>query len=167
MDALSQPPQSRCLIVEACDVAVTNEEDTVLMTGTPVGSSVAVCLWEPKAHVSGLLHFWMPDSKVDPEGAQRQPARFADTGLLLLLGEVRRLGASNGQCKVRLIGGAEVADREHPPTVWKRNVLAARRALWSAGLFIDGEEVGGTQARRATMTVKDGQLLVTVESVTH
>jgi chemotaxis receptor (MCP) glutamine deamidase CheD len=47
--------------------------------------------------------------------------------------------------------------------VAKRNLLAARSTLWRRGVFLDGEEVGGSRARRATVTVEGGKLIVELD----
>jgi len=70
------------------------------------------------------------------------------------------MGAVRGRCKVRLVGGAEIGDREQADRWAKRNLLAVRSVLWRNGVFLEGEEVGGTKARRATLTVSNGELLV-------
>src|SRR5881394_3904161 len=72
---------SEWLMVDVGGLAVSNSSDDVLSTSAPVGSCVAVCLWESSAHVSGLLHFLLPDSKSDPAQAEASPTTFADTGL--------------------------------------------------------------------------------------
>ena len=159
--------RSEWLMVDVGGMAVSNSTEDVLSTSAPVGSCVAVCLWESNAHVSGLLHFLLPDSKSDPAQAEASPAKFADTGLMVLLDEAARLGAKKSQCKVWLIGGAQVDDRENSDKLAKRNVLAARSALWKAGILLDREEVGGTKPRKATLSVSGGELFVKVEEIGH
>ena len=163
--ALSSSGESRWLMVDVGNMAVSNSAQDVLATSAPVGSCVAVCLWEPEAQVSGLLHFLWPDSKLNPEQAESQPATFADTGLLLLFDEAGRIGANKARCKVWLVGGAQIPDRDGADKWAKRNLLAARSALWKAGILLNGEEVGGTKARRATLSVSDGKLFVKIEEV--
>ena len=142
---------------------VTKGTTDVLTTGAPVGSCVAVCLWEPTTGVGGLLHFLWPDSKLNPERAETEPACFADTGVRRLIDEASRMGAIKVRCKVRLVGAAEIPDREQADRWAKRNLLAARSALWRSGLFLEGEEVGGTKARRATLMVSNGLLSVAID----
>jgi len=132
----------------------------VLTTSAPVGSCVAVCLWDPASGVGGMLHFLWPDSRLNPATAGTAPACFADTGVQLLFDQAASIGAVKGRCKVRLVGGAEIADREQADRWAKRNLLAVRSVLWRNGVFLEGEEVGGTKARRATLTVSNGELLV-------
>jgi chemotaxis protein CheD len=159
--------RSEWVMVDVGGIAVSNSTDDVITTSAPVGSCVAVCLWESNAHVSGLLHFLLPDSKSDPAQAEVSPTKFADTGLMVLLDEATRLGAKKSQCKVWLIGGAQVDDRENADKLAKRNVLAARSALWKAGILLDREEVGGNKPRKATLSVSGGELFVKVEELEH
>jgi len=161
------PGGSEWLMVDVGGMAVSNSTGDVLSTSAPVGSTVAVCLWESNAQVSGLLHFLLPDSKSNPAQAEVTPATFADTGLMILLDEAMRLGAKKSQCKVWLIGGAQVGDGENAGKLAKRNVLAARSALWKAGILLDREEVGGNKPRKATLSVSGGELLVKVEELEH
>jgi chemotaxis protein CheD len=113
-----------------------------------------------------VLHFEWPDSKSDPSRAQTEPAVFADTGVLLLLERAGLMGAARGRCKIRLVGGADIRDRAESERWAKRNILAARSVLWRSGIFVDGEEVGGTKARKATLSVSDGQLSVVLDEST-
>jgi chemotaxis protein CheD len=146
--------------VRAGEVVVSKSAADVLTTGAPVGSCVAVCLWDPESGVGGLLHFLWPDSKLNPERAGAAPACFADTGVQLLFDQAAKIGAVKGRCKVRLVGAAEIQDREQADRWAKRNLLAVRSVLWRSGVFLEGEEVGGTKARRATLSVSNGELLV-------
>jgi chemotaxis protein CheD len=152
--------ETRWRKVEAGEVLVSKTAADVLTTSAPVGSCMAVCLWDPVSGVGGLLHFLWPDSKLNPERAESEPACFADTGVQLLFEQAGLIGAVKGRCKVRVVGGAEIPDREQADRWAKRNLLAVRSVLWRSGVFLEGEEVGGTKARRATLTVSNGELFV-------
>ena len=156
----SNQDEARWRKVEAGEVVVSKAAADVLTTNAPVGSCMAVCLWDPTSGVGGLLHFLWPDSKLNPEQAESTPACFADTGVRLLFEQAGLMGADKGRCKVRLVGGAEIPDREQADRWAKRNLLAVRSVLWRNGVFLEGEEVGGTKARRATLTLSNGELLV-------
>jgi chemotaxis protein CheD len=145
------------------DVVVSQNARELLTTNSPVGSCVAVYLWDPETRVGGLLHFEWPDSKLDPNRAHNEPAVFADTGVMLLLERAGLLGAAKTRCKVRLVGGADVSDRAEAHRWAKKNILAARSVLWRSGIFLEGEEVGGTRARKATLSISDGQLSVVLD----
>ncbi len=74
-----------------------------------LGSCIAVCIWDPGAGVGGLLHFLLPDSAINPDRAKTQPATFANSGLPLLFQAAYSLGLDKKRCRVRLVGGAEIA----------------------------------------------------------
>ena len=57
----------------------TNEGD-VLVTYS-LGSCLGLSLWDPVAHVGGLIHCMLPLSKIDPVKAKTNPYMFTDTGL--------------------------------------------------------------------------------------
>ncbi len=154
---------TRRLTVDAGSFAISTSQGDVIATGTPVESGVVVCLTNLGAGIAALLHFASPDSKANPTEAATQPARFADTGLELLFEEAGRHGGTAGRCTVRLVGAAAVPGEAGLEKVAKRNLLAARGALWRRGVLLDGEDVGGTKARRATLSVKDGQLVVELD----
>jgi chemotaxis protein CheD len=158
----AQSPQ-RKLTVDAGSFVISTSRGDVIATGAPVESGVVVCLSNVAAGLAALLHFASPDSKANPHEAASQPARFADTGLELLFEEAGRHGANAGRCTVRLVGAATVPGDAGSEKVAKRNLLAARSALWRRGVLLDGEDVGGNRARRATLTVEGGQLVVELE----
>ena len=65
------------MVIGIGEFAVTTEPDAEIVTHA-LGSCVAVCLWDPVTHVAGMLHFLLPESKLNAERAARQPATFAD-----------------------------------------------------------------------------------------
>ena len=57
-----------------------------------LGSCVAVLVYDSKVRVAGMIHVALPDSAVDPERAKSLPGYFADTGLPVMIEEMKRLG---------------------------------------------------------------------------
>lgn len=157
-------PDGRYRRVGIGEFAVSANPDEVLTT-IALGSCVAVCLFDAVAKVGGLLHFLLPDSRLNAERARTQPAAFADTGIAKLFHAAYALGAQKQRCRVRLVGGAEISANgvngaDDVFQVGRRNVLAARAVLWRNGTLISGELVGGTTARTITMAVADGRVAV-------
>jgi chemotaxis protein CheD len=124
-----------------------------------LGSCVAVCLWDAQAKIGAMLHFLLPESRVNPERATRQPAAFADTGIPMLIAEAMRKGLRKKRCKAHLLGGAAVGT-PGGLDVGRRNALAARRILWQQGIFIDSEALGGSEPRTVNFSIGDGQIQV-------
>ena len=77
------PGDGRYVRVGIGEFAVSANPDEVLTT-IALGSCVAVCLFDPVAKVGGMLHFLLPDSKLNADRARTQPAAFADTGIAML-----------------------------------------------------------------------------------
>jgi len=126
-----------------------------------LGSCVAVCLWDPVVRVGAMLHFLLPESRVNPERARKQPAAFADTGIPLLIAEAVDRGLNKKRCRAHLFGGAAVGTQGGGLDVGKRNGLAARRMLWQHGIFVHAEALGGNEPRTVNFSVADGQFQVT------
>lgn len=149
------------IVIGIGELAVSDEINTVLVTHA-LGSCVAVCLWDPAAHVAGMLHFLLPDSRVNPVRAQQQPATFADLGVPMLFQAAYRLGAVKDRCVVKLVGGADVSgDGNGTLDVGKRNQLAAKNLLWRNGVLIKAERLGGSDPRNVSLGVGDGTLRIT------
>lgn len=148
------------ITVGIADCQISRNEEAVLVTHA-LGSCVAVAIHDPVARVGGLLHLMLPDSSIDRAKAAQQPHMFADTGIPALFHGAYALGAEKKRLSVRLVGGAQVLDPEGVFNIGKRNHLACRKILWSAGVLIQGEAVGGTISRTVRMEVASGRLIWT------
>jgi len=153
----AQAQESR-IVVGIGEYAVADQPDATIVTHA-LGSCIAVCVWDPDAGVGGLLHFLLPESKLNPERARRQPGTFADTGIPLLFQTAYKHGATKARCRVRLLGGASVTVGG-TTDVGRRNLLAAKKMLWQNGVMVHGEAVGGHEVRTVTLSVGDGRVLV-------
>jgi chemotaxis protein CheD len=149
-------------VVGIGEFAVSKDPGDRIVTHA-LGSCIAVCIYEPRSGVGGLLHFLLPDANINPERARTQPAAFANSGLPLLFQAAYELGLEKSRCRVRLVGGADVARAEGTSllNVGKRNLLAARNILWKNGLLVEAEATGGSTARSVSLQLSDGTLQVT------
>lgn len=156
------PAASARIVVGIGELAVSSSPDDLIVTHA-LGSCIAVCIWDPAIRVGGLLHFLLPESKINPERARKQPATFADTGIPLLFQSAYARGIEKKRCHVRLVGGAEVAGMQGVAAlnVGKRNLLVARQILWQNGVLVNGEATGGTIPRSVALRASDGVVEVT------
>jgi chemotaxis protein CheD len=145
------------LVVGIGELAVSQSPDDMIITHA-LGSCIAVCVWDPQVRVAGLLHFLLPEAKLNMDRAKRQPATFADSGIALLFQTAYKQGVDKSRCIVRLVGGAEVAGLQGVAAlnVGKRNLLAARQILWQNGVMVSGESTGGTIPRTVNLRASDG-----------
>ena len=153
---------ARRLVVGIGEFAVSNQPADTIITHA-LGSCVAVCLFDPMAGVAGLIHVLLPEARINPVRAAEQPAAFADTGIPLLFQSAYKLGAEKKRCVVHLIGGAEITtskDGNGAFNIGRRNILAAKNALWRNGVLIKAESVGGTIVRTVDLAAADGRIQI-------
>ncbi|MBN1508079.1 MAG: chemotaxis protein CheD [Sedimentisphaerales bacterium] len=147
------------VVIDISDAAVSDDPLDVLATYS-LGSCIGVCLYDPAIHTGGMLHCQLPTATMDPGRARNKPFMFADTGMTLLLNRLLAMGANKKRMQVRLAGGATMVTGPQGFDIGKRNYLAIRKILWSNGMLIDAEDIGGTRARNLYMNMEDGAVTV-------
>ena len=147
------------LIVHVSDAKVSSNPADVLITYS-LGSCIGICLYDPTVQVGGMLHYQLPESRIDVEKAKANPFMFADTGMDLLIRKLISMGATTKRMEVRLAGGATMSGSPQGFQIGKRNHLAIRKIIWQHRLFIKGEDVGGGSARNLYLNLSDGQVVV-------
>lgn len=148
-------------VVGIGEFAIADRPDDVIITHA-LGSCVAVCVWDPTLKIGGLLHYLLPESRINPERAQTQPAVFADVGIPLLFKTLTERGVNPRRTQVKLAGGAEIAllQGSGALNVGRRNALAAKEILWRLGVLVKAESLGGNAARTVWLRIADGVLTV-------
>lgn len=149
----------RRIIINVSDAKVSGNPSDMLVTYS-LGSCIGVCLYDPATHVGGMLHYQLPNSKMDPERAKAQPFMFADTGMSVLVEKLVSMGAKKKRMQVRIAGGASMDTGPKGFDIGKRNHLAFRKIMWKNGMFVDSEDVGGFSPRNVYMDVADGSVTV-------
>lgn len=140
-------------IIGVGEYHVTCEPGAAVKT-LALGSCIAVCVYSEKTPCVGMAHIALPDSKVHPERAKELPAYFADTGLPVLFDALQRLcHCRANQCRIKLVGGAQMMDPNNTFNIGKRNALAIKKILWNMGMGPIAEDIGGTISRTVTIDV--------------
>jgi chemotaxis protein CheD len=136
--------------------AVSKDPADLLKTYA-LGSCVAVIIYDKQLKIAGMIHVALPDSSVDAERARKLPGYFADTGLPVMIEEMKKLGAVRNSVWVKLVGGASMMDPGGFFDIGKRNVLAAKRILWGSSLGPVAEDTGGVLSRTVAIAVATGE----------
>lgn len=122
-----------------------------------LGSCIGISLYDPQAKVGGLLHIMLPDStQARPTD---NPAKFADTGLPLMLQKVLELGASRSRLVAKMAGGAQMfafANATDIMRVGARNAEAAKKILQDMNIRLIAEDTGGTYGRTVQIDLETG-----------
>jgi len=141
--------------VGMADYKVGRGPATIISYG--LGSCIGISMYDPQAKVGGLLHIMLPDSK--QSRASENPAKFADTGLPLMLGDLLQLGASRSRLVAKMAGGAQMfafANATDIMRVGLRNAEAAKKILQELKIRLVAEDTGGTYGRTVQIDLETG-----------
>jgi len=139
--------------------AVSGESSDTIKTYA-LGSCVAVLVYDTRLAIAGMIHIALPDSKVDAQRARSLPGYFADTGLPVMIEDMKKRGVVRAHVWVKLAGGASVMDPGGFFDIGKRNILAAKRILWGSSLGPVAEDTGGSLSRTVSIAVADGATII-------
>ena len=145
--------------VGMADYKVGKAPATVISYG--LGSCIGISLYDPQQKVGWLLHIMLPDS-TQARGSDN-PAKFADTGLPLMLKDVLALGASKTRLVAKIAGGAQMfafANATDVMRVGARNAEAAKKMLKDLGIKLIAEDTGGTYGRTVSSNLDNGDYIV-------
>ncbi len=147
------------IVVGVADIALCDDPSATLVTYA-LGSCIGVCIYDPVAHVGGLLHFMLPESKINAERASQTPAMFADTGVPLLFKGAYELGARKGRLIVVAAGGAEVLADDGHFKVGSRNRTMLRKLFWKNNILLSADDTGSSLSRTMILKMSDGEVIV-------
>jgi len=153
------------MVVESSSLAVglgeikISRQPTDILVAYGLGSCVGVSVYDPFAHVAGLLHAVLPEHLNNAENT----AKYVDTGITELLASVERAGALRLRLTVRLAGGAHMLNApgfKQALNIGERNVAAALATLAALNLKVAAQDVGGNLGRTVRLYVGTGRLTV-------
>jgi chemotaxis protein CheD len=148
---------SQRVIIGVGDMAVSNN-DMVTLSTYALGSCVGVIVYDAVAHAGGILHLMLPDSKISPDKAAKQPAMFADTGLPFLFKSLIGVRADPSRLRIFLAGGASVLNGADPFKIGERNSVTVLKYFKGAGYSIAGQDIGGNVNRTVHLQISTGQV---------
>ena len=122
-----------------------------------LGSCVGVTLYDSSTKVGGLLHIMLPDST--QARSNENPAKFADTGIPLMLKEIIALGAVRSRVVAKIAGGSQMfkfANATDIMRVGERNAQAVKVALKDLNIRIIADDTGGNYGRTVELQLETG-----------
>lgn len=146
-------------IVGIGECRVSSRADGRLITYA-LGSCIALVAWDPVTKVGGMVHFLLPDSSLSSVRGNANPGLFADTGIPMLIRDCVDKGGTRERLVLRAAGGAHVLDNGDHFDIGNRNHTSMRKALWKAGLFLQGEATGGVVSRTVSLDVATGTMMI-------
>lgn len=141
--------------VGMADYKVGRNPDSLISYG--LGSCVGIALFDPIAKIGGLAHIMLPDST--QARSADNPAKFADTALPLMLGEIIKLGAIRSRITAKIAGGAQMFTFTNTTDIMRvgeRNAEAVRLILKKLELKLIAEDTGGNYGRTVELKLDSG-----------
>lgn len=145
--------------VGMADLNVLNDQGTLVTLG--LGSCVGVAIYDKKSKIAGLAHVMLPSSLEIKNNSNK--AKFADSGIELLVSKMESVGANKQYMVAKLAGGAQMFKFNSKADVLKigeRNVIASKSKLKDLGIKVIAEDTGGTFGRTIEFSSIDGNLLI-------
>ena len=140
------------------EIKISNSPDDVLIA-YGLGSCIGVLLYDPEIKLAGAIHVLLANSSIDR--VLDNPAKFADTGIPLLLSMLEAKGGIKSRYKVAIAGGAQMFNIPFGKpefNIGLKNSIAVKEALAKAGLNIARENTGGKEGKTIKLFVKDGKM---------
>jgi len=147
---------SNTILVGMADYKVGKTPDKLMTAG--LGSCIGVCIYDLQSQIGGMAHIMLPSSRENLKGS---PAKYADSCIELLLGDLYKLGVSRMRLKAKMAGGAQMfsfAGKTPLLKIGERNAEAVEHELRKAGIPLLAYDVGGTFGRTINFDIKTGDL---------
>ncbi len=151
---------ARRISVGIGQLAVTRDPNDLLIA-YGLGSCIGISCYDPQMKVSGLAHILLPSSEGKIANPS-EPARFADTGVDLLIARLVEAGAIVRRLVVKIVGGAAVLGPANAEKfkIGERNAEAIKERLKRHGVIVAAMELGGTQGRTLELHPATGKTFV-------
>lgn len=146
--------------VGMADYKVTKNSDASIIT-YGLGSCVGIALYDRMSKVGGLAHIMLPDST--QARSVENPAKFADTGIMLMLADMIKLGASKANLVAKIAGGAQMFSFDKASDVMKigeRNAVSVREILKKNNIRLIADDTGGNYGRTVELNMATGMFRI-------
>ncbi|MEA5058860.1 MAG: chemotaxis protein CheD [Candidatus Pelethousia sp.] len=146
------------ILIGIAELNVVKAPDKISTLG--LGSCCGVTLYDKTNKIGGMVHVMLPTATAVSDSSNK--AKFADSGILLLLERVQRAGAMRAGLTAKLAGGAHMfastSMQNNLLKVGERNVKVCREMLGKLRIPILSEDVLGTYGRTITFDPATGML---------
>lgn len=145
--------------VGMADLNICHSPDAITTLG--LGSCVGVALYDKTTQIAGLVHVMLPDSTKVRQNQNK--AKFADTGIDLLVQMLAKEGVRKQSLTAKIAGGAQMfafSSDNYMLRVGERNVEAVKMKLRSLGIRILAEDTGLNYGRTVEFFPETGDFVI-------
>lgn len=141
--------------VGIADLNIAKDPDVLITVG--LGSCIGIILYDKVTRIGGLSHIMLPDSTQFSKVTNKM--KFADLAIPILVDRLLSKGASKGNLKAKIAGGASMfkfSDEKMIMDIGSRNSESVRKALKKLAIPIISEDVGGHKGRTLIFDTSTG-----------
>lgn len=150
---------SEMIRVGMADLNICTAPNAITTLG--LGSCVGIVLYDPGKKIAGLAHIMLPDSAKVKMNTNK--AKFADTGIDLLVQQLQAAGVNKRNLLAKIAGGAQMfAFRSNNDMlrIGERNVDATKQKLKELGIRIVAEDTGCDYGRTIEFYPETSELII-------
>lgn len=145
--------------VGMADFKLGKDEEVLITLG--LGSCVGIILYDSSKKIGGMAHIMLPSSKEIKNNSNK--AKFADTAIDEMLGQLLSKGVSKLRITAKIAGGAQmfnIPSRKSTLNIGERNVVAVKEKLKLLKIPIIAEDVLGNHGRTIEFNCLNGELAI-------
>ena len=145
--------------VGMADLNICRKPDAITTLG--LGSCVGVALYDKTTGIAGLVHVMLPDSTKVRQNQNK--AKFADTGIELLIEMMEKEGVRRSSLTAKIAGGAQMfafSTNNDMLRVGERNVEAVKAKLKELGIPVLAEDTGQNYGRTVEFYPESGDFII-------
>jgi len=137
------------------------KSDTTVLTCLGLGSCIALCGYDGKAKVAGMIHMVLP---CGDGGANKQSPKYVDSGVPMLLDKMLEEGATKSNLVLKIAGGSKMlcvpGGANSRLDIGNRNIEETRNTIAKTGFRLEADDTGGTAGRTVQLFADSGRVTV-------
>ena len=129
---------------------------------TTLGSCLGVVLYNPETKSGAISHIMLAKDPLGKDSA-KNPGKYGDTALPLLLKTMEAEGNKGGSYSARIFGGASMfqgINSSFLQNIGENNIVIVRTFMQSKSIPIIAEDIGGHDGRTISLYLDDGRVLL-------
>lgn len=146
--------------VGIAEYKIVKEPQQIMTIG--LGSCCGVILYDEINKIAGLVHILLSSSQNEKNLVNK--AKYADTGIIALYEDMKKLGANSRFMKAKLAGGAHMFNFNNSSnsifTIGEKNVKSCKATLAKLNIPVISEDTLGTCGRTIVFDTTTNKLHV-------
>lgn len=149
------------MVINVKMAEVKTAKSPKIFTTFPLGSCVAVMLYDKMSRIGSIAHIMLPDIKLAKSKINK--AKFANTAVEIMLKEMIGMGATKGRIKAKITGGANMfssivsANTMH---IGLRNVAMVKAELKKRKIRLVAEDTEENYSRSVEFILETGMVRI-------